>query len=135
MFGSFKKLTDIDPAKITPRDTSTTVWTKNYPLAGYASKCVTDAECPAFGMKCNNLPDPDVASNDTPTGLNLPDTMINREGGPRCDVPAVGFGEYCAPAVSRCESHVTGAAVTVAHGLAAMPAQRWAYLTRRPEPS
>jgi hypothetical protein len=108
VFGSYKRLTDIDPAKITPRDTSTTVWTKNYPLAGYASKCVTNAECPAFGMTCNNLPDPDVASNDTPSGLSLPDTMINREGGPRCDVPAVGFGEYCAPAVARCETHVTG---------------------------
>ena len=32
--------------------------------------------------------------------------MIEREGGPRCDVPAVGFGEYCAPAVARCETHV-----------------------------
>jgi hypothetical protein len=37
VFGSYKKLSDIDPAKITPRDTATTVWTKNYPMAGFAS--------------------------------------------------------------------------------------------------
>ena len=42
VFGSYKKLSDIDPAKITPRDTATTVWTKNFPMAGFASKCVTD---------------------------------------------------------------------------------------------
>jgi hypothetical protein len=109
VFGSYKQLSDIDPAKITPRDTATTVWTKNFPMAGYASKCVTDAQCPAFGMKCNNLPAPDVAAGDLPSGISsLPDLMIQREGGPRCDVPAVGFGEYCAPAVARCESHVLG---------------------------
>ena len=50
VFGSFKGLTDVDPAKITARVTPpTTVWTKNYPVAGFASKCVTNAECAAFG--------------------------------------------------------------------------------------
>lgn len=106
VFGSFKKLSDIDPAKITPRDTATTVWTKNMPVAGVASTCTSDAQCPDFGMKCNNLPDAELAAADTPSGQNLADVMANREGGPRCDVPAVGFGEFCAPAVARCQTHV-----------------------------
>ena len=29
--GSFKKVSDIDPAKISPRDTATTVWTEELP--------------------------------------------------------------------------------------------------------
>jgi hypothetical protein len=107
VWGSFKKLSDIDPAKISPRDTATTVWTKNFPVAGVASKCTAGGDCGAFGMTCNNLPDVELATGDVPSGKNLADVMIEREGGPRCDVPPVGFGEFCAPAVARCETHVT----------------------------
>jgi hypothetical protein len=103
--GSFKRLSDVDPVKISARDNDTTVWTRNYPVAGVASVCKVDADCGGFGQSCNNLPDIDVATTD-PTSGNLADAMIQREGGPRCDAPWVGFGEYCAPAVSRCISHV-----------------------------
>ena len=85
-------------------------------MAGFASKCVADADCPAVGMTCNNLPDPDVASVNVPTATPACRTlMINREGGPRCDVAPVGFGEYCAPAVARCETHVAGSKETGHH--------------------
>jgi hypothetical protein len=104
--GSFKRLADVDPVKITPRDTDTTVWTRNYPVGGVASTCKVDGDCAGFGQTCNNLPDLEVATSDPPSGSNLADTMIQREGGPRCDSPRASYGEYCAPGVSRCTSHV-----------------------------
>ena len=66
--GSYKKLADIDPAKLTPRDTATTVWTKNMPVVGVASPCKDNAACGAFDMACNNLPDLTLATSDVPSG-------------------------------------------------------------------
>jgi len=105
--GAFKTLEAADPTKIAPR---TGVFVKNFPVAGIASYCRADgdADCNKgpFGLTCNRFPDIDLSTTTPPTGKNIADVTIEREGGPRCDVPKVGFGEYCAPGVARCESHV-----------------------------
>ncbi len=97
------------------RDAATNVVTRNIAIIGAATPCVSDAEC-RFGQQCNPMPDPGLAISDPPVGknsfelpLNLADVVIQREGGPRCDVPAVAFGGYCAGGVSRCDVQaVTG---------------------------
>jgi len=115
--GTFKTLEAADPAKIAPR---TGVFVKNFPVAGIASPCRTDGDgdCnhapgangrlapAAWGLTCNRFPDIDLSTTTPPTGKNIADMMIDREGGPRCDVPKASFGEYCAPGVARCESHI-----------------------------
>jgi hypothetical protein len=110
--GTFKSLDAIDPTKIAPR---TGVFVKNFPLVGIASECRADgdADCAkggghdapgSFKLTCNRWPDIDLATTAPPTGKTLADIMIDREGGPRCDVPKASFGEYCAPGVARCEN-------------------------------
>ena len=91
------------------RDGGTNVVTRNVAVIGAATPCKTDDEC-FFGQQCNPMPDPLLATSDPPAGknrfdlpLNLADAVLQREGGPRCDVPAVGFGGYCASGVSRCD--------------------------------
>jgi hypothetical protein len=37
-------------------------------------------------------------------GKDDPRLTLQFEGGPRCDVPAVGFGEFCAPGIARCDA-------------------------------
>jgi hypothetical protein len=101
--GSFKALTDVDPQQLAARGG---VFTRNYPVIGVATPCKGPDDCAAFQRSCNVLPDLDLATADPPPGKNIADVMIEKEGGPRCDVPAVGYGEYCAPGISRCESHV-----------------------------
>jgi hypothetical protein len=107
--GSFKGLNDVDPMATKARDfvnNNSPVWTRNYPVVGVASPCKGNQDCPGFDRQCNVLPDLDLATADPPPGKNLADVMIEREGGPRCDAPAVGYGQYCAPAIARCESQV-----------------------------
>jgi hypothetical protein len=102
--GAYKSLTDVDPQQIAARGG---VFTKNYPVVGVASPCKSNADCADnFDRQCNPLPDLDVATGDLPPGKNIADLTIDKEGGPRCDIRAVGYGEYCAPGIARCESHV-----------------------------
>jgi hypothetical protein len=110
--GSFKGLEDVDPLKISPRDGpvpgsgGTAAWTKNMPVVGVAQTCTNDGQCAYAGQTCNRFPDLDVATFDAPPGKNMADLTIEREGGPRCDLPVVKYGEYCAPGLSRCEGWV-----------------------------
>jgi hypothetical protein len=101
--GSFKGLDDVNPLAISAR---AGVFTRNYPVVGVASPCKSNNDCAAFDRQCNVLPDLDLATGDPPPGKNIADITIEREGGPRCDIPAVGYGQYCAPGIARCESHV-----------------------------
>lgn len=105
--GAFKTLEAADPTRIAAR---AGVFVKNFPVAGIASECRQDGDVDCadspFGLTCNRFPDIDLATVNAPTGKNIADVMIEREGGPRCDVAKVGFGEYCAPGVSRCDTHV-----------------------------
>ncbi|HWA75565.1 MAG TPA: hypothetical protein VG937_24690 [Polyangiaceae bacterium] len=84
------------------RDGGTNVVTRNIAVIGRAEKCVADTDC-KFGMQCNTMPDPAIATTDPPPGQNIADVVIQREGGPRCDVPVVGFGGFCSPGVTRCD--------------------------------
>ncbi|HEY0705966.1 MAG TPA: hypothetical protein VGG33_04175 [Polyangia bacterium] len=105
--GTFKDLSTADPQRVAAR---TGVFVKNFPVAGIATPCVSEngSECDGtpFGLSCNRFPNIDAATLDPPSGSNIADVTIDREGGPRCDVQKSDFGEYCAPGVSRCESHV-----------------------------
>ena len=103
--GTFKDFAQVDPATTTPRRESTAtqgVVTQNVAIIGTATPCTTDADC-RFGQVCNPLPDANLATTDPPSGQNIADVMIQREGGARCDVPAVGFGGYCSVGVARCD--------------------------------
>jgi hypothetical protein len=105
--GTFRTLDAADPTKVAAR---TGVFVKNFPVAGIASPCRADGDddCKKgpFDLTCNRFPDLDLSTTSPPSGKNIADIMIEREGGPRCDVKKVGFGEYCAPGVARCESHI-----------------------------
>lgn len=105
--GSFKSLDQVDPAKILPRDSGTAAWTKNMPVIGAAQTCTNDGACGYLGQTCNKFPDVDVATFDAPPGKNMADLTIEREGGPRCDLPVVKYGNYCAPGIGRCEGWTT----------------------------
>jgi hypothetical protein len=78
------------------------VVSQNVAILGTATPCKSNADC-KFGLECNPMPDIAIATTDPPSGQNIVDVMIQREGGARCDVPAVGFGGYCATGVSRCD--------------------------------
>jgi hypothetical protein len=107
--GSFKGLGDVDPLASKARDfvnNNSPVWTRNYPVVGVATPCKGNQDCAAFDRQCNMLPDLDLATTEPAPGKNIADVTIEREGGPRCDIPAVGYGQYCAPGIARCESHV-----------------------------
>ncbi len=100
----FRDVNKLDPAQISARDAATTVWTKNFPLIGTAIKCDgpgDDAKC-LGGLQCNAYPDSDISLNEAPAGKSMQELTNQRENGPRCDEPQVGFGEYCAPGVARC---------------------------------
>jgi hypothetical protein len=100
--GSVRDIATVDLTTVAARDVATTVWTNNVAIIGAATACTTDADC-KWGMGCNLMPDDDIAATVPDAGTNVVDMMIAREGGPRCDVPAVGYGQYCARGVSRCE--------------------------------
>ena len=89
-------------ARSGPATTRSSVWLA---LSG-------NADCAGFDRQCNVLPDLDLATADLPPGKNIADLTIEREGGPRCDIPAVGYGQYCAPGIARCASHVPNSAGT-----------------------
>jgi hypothetical protein len=40
--------------------------------------------------------------------VDVNDLTLLREGGPRCDLQAVGFGQFCAPGVARCMLSTAG---------------------------
>jgi hypothetical protein len=106
--GTFKDISEVDPALASARDGGSTVWTRNYPLIGVAIPCRGDhGPCVQYGLECNMTPgDLDLLTNEAPPGKNLIDLLISREGGPRCDIPASEYGGYCAPGVARCHVHV-----------------------------
>jgi hypothetical protein len=106
--GAYKDLTTADPQRVAARSG---VFVKNFPVAGIASPCTSETgnECEGtpFDLGCNRFPNIELSTAD-PVGGNIADVTIDREGGPRCDIKKANFGEYCAPGVSRCESHVEG---------------------------
>jgi hypothetical protein len=120
--GSYKRLEQMDPSNLSNRLAANTPYIKNFPLIGIITRCKTDEECskvPAAPglegkLQCNTspidlrLPTGGLAVNDPPAGSTVADLIESQEGGPRCDVPAVTFGEYCAPGVARCKLDVKG---------------------------
>jgi hypothetical protein len=118
--GTFKALDGIDPARLIKRG-GDVPFTRNYPIIGVARDCTTNDQCngisanPKISYTCNKNPALDLALNDAPPGLKAEDLIRIREGGPRCDVRAVGLGEACAPGISRCEPMVAKADPTVAN--------------------
>jgi hypothetical protein len=105
--GTYKTLDGVDPSVLLARTGGP--WTRHYAVVGVARPCRTgtDDECravnPHLELTCNPLPDVTLATTSPPTGKNVADMIIEREGGPRCDIKPVGYGEYCAPGISRCE--------------------------------
>jgi hypothetical protein len=114
--GSYKSFTQMDPANLSNRLTANTPFVKNFPLVGIITRCAGDGDCArvpaAPGLEgkltCNKtpvdirFPTGDLAVADPPMGRTVDDLILQREGGPRCDVPAVGFAEYCSPGIARC---------------------------------
>jgi len=100
--GSIKDVANVDLGAATPRDLTPVVTTNNIAVLGPANKCVTNADC-KWGMTCNLMPDDATATGTPDPGSNIVDMMIFREGGPRCDAPVVGYGQFCSPGVSRCD--------------------------------
>lgn len=100
--GSIKDLANVDLSVVAARDAATAVITNNIAVIGAATKCTKDSDC-RWGMQCNPFPDESLATSNPPAGKTIVDMTIDQEGGPRCDVPAVGFGRYCAPGVARCQ--------------------------------
>ncbi len=100
--GSIKDFANVDQTMTGARDAATNVLTNNIAILGAATKCTTNTDC-KWGMACNLMPDETIATSVPDPGSTVVDMMIAREGGPRCDVPAVGYGQYCAAGVSRCE--------------------------------
>lgn len=98
--GSFKDLAKIDRSRLAERST----FTRNYPLIGVAVPCSGHGDCAPLGLECNKYPALDLVMEDPPPGLTTTQLIAKREGGPRCDVPAARFGEYCAPGIARCEA-------------------------------
>ncbi|MGC4094174.1 MAG: hypothetical protein QM756_40935 [Polyangiaceae bacterium] len=102
VFGSYKDIGNADPLTLVARETDSNVFTRNIAIVGAATKCTSDMNC-KFGQTCNTMPDLGIATIDAPPGQNIADVVIQREGGPRCDVPATTFGGLCGPGVARCD--------------------------------
>ena len=100
--GAYKDFAAVDPTVTVARDGDTTVLTRNFAIIGPAVPCVSNDDCP-WGLRCNPMPDVNIATSDPPPGMNVADVVIAREGGPRCDLPPVDLGVYCAPGVARCD--------------------------------
>lgn len=126
VFGSVKRVDQTDPAQLSAR--SGGPFTKNFPIIGRAIPCKSkgDPVCgqyfaaPGVRLECNMEPNIDLAYNELPANipdayppdrpdgrLDFVDALQQREGGPRCDVPAVSFGHFCAPGIARCDSTST----------------------------
>jgi len=105
--GTYKSLDAVDPSVLAARTGGP--WTRHYAVIGVARPCRTgtDDECQKtdahLGLTCNPMPDITLATTSAPTGKNVADMIIEREGGPRCDIKPVGYGDYCAPGIARCE--------------------------------
>jgi hypothetical protein len=100
--GSIRDLATVDQITTGARDAANNVFTNNIAIIGAATKCIADADC-KWGMTCNRVPDETIATSVPDPGLNFVDMMIAREGGPRCDVPAVGYGQYCSLGTPHCD--------------------------------
>jgi hypothetical protein len=123
--GTYKALEQMDPAMLSARSGP---FTKNIPLIGLWYGCKTNADCaghphgPGPELQCNQIPNSDLGLSDPPADKLLAANnnvaaaqlalLVSREGGPRCDVPAARFGEYCAPGIARCELDVKSTAST-----------------------
>lgn len=109
--GTFKRADVIDPAQLTARSGP---FTRNFPLIGVAVSCNSDKECeglaaaPGIPLECNKSPSIEIAVGEPQPGKTVESLMRDREGGPRCDVPAVRFGEFCSPGIGRCALDVKG---------------------------
>ncbi len=117
--GTFKRLDFIDPAQLAIHAVGTGVarFMRNFPLAGLAVPCAKDDDCAGLTsapggreLQCNLLPDPNLAVGEPPPGKTRPQIIMEREGGPRCDLPVVRLGEFCAPGLARCQLGPEGGA-------------------------
>jgi hypothetical protein len=120
--GSYKRLDQMDPANLSNRLTANTPFVKNFPLIGVITRCANDGDCSKVAaapglegkLQCNKnpfdtkIPLGDVAVSDPPAGFTTDQLINDREGGARCDVPAGGFGDFCAPGVGRCAFDIKG---------------------------
>jgi hypothetical protein len=118
--GTYKRLEQMDPGALSNRLTSDTPYVRNMPLIGTAISCTGDDTCasvaaaPGITLQCNKtpfdtrFPGGDAAVVDPPPGKTVDDLILLREGGPRCDIPAVTFGEFCAPGIARCRFDIKG---------------------------
>jgi hypothetical protein len=119
--GTFKDLAQVDPSTVSLRTTGNPAvpFTRNFPLIGTAIRCTTNDDCAGkniyIPLECNKAPDDEIEVSDEITnipGQKKDDLQMLKEGGPRCDVPAKGFGEYCAPGIARCRTNVPSSEVT-----------------------
>jgi len=120
--GSFKRFDQMDPANLSNRLTGNAPFIKNFPLIGVITRCANDGDCSKVAaapgldgkLSCNTTPfdlkflTAGLPFNDLfpPAGMTVDvyrqQLIDNQEGGARCDVPAVGFGDFCAPGIARC---------------------------------
>jgi hypothetical protein len=117
--GSYKRLEQMDPSNLSKRllNPLGPPYVKNFPLIGTVQRCANDGDCAAVPaapglegkLQCNltptdiRFPTGGLAVNDVPPGSTVASLIEAQEGGPRCDVPAVAFAEFCAPGVARCK--------------------------------
>jgi hypothetical protein len=131
--GTFRDIRAVDASQIAARNSvgnNESPWTRNMPLVGRAIPCTKDDDCVdrngdhiyagpnRFGpLSCNPGPDLGLVANPVPAGtrdangdgkLTVDDVVLLREGGPRCDLQAVGFGQFCAPGIARCMLSTAG---------------------------
>jgi hypothetical protein len=120
--GTYKRSDLMDPINMVNRLSSDTPFVKNFPLVGLNRHCASDADCtadkvpsaPGVKLECNKWPDAEIATGDVEGAGPAADDpargrlMESREGGARCDVPAVRFGEFCAPGIARCRLDLAG---------------------------
>ena len=86
--GTYKSLTAVDPSVLLARTGGP--FTRNYGIIGVAQTCFSgESDCAGLGLACNRMPDVTLATNAPPTGKNLADMVIEREGGPRCAAECV----------------------------------------------
>jgi hypothetical protein len=110
--GTYKSMDAMDPSLQASRG----AWTRNFPLIGVAVPCADDSQCAGLrvgpgmpDLQCNRTPSLDIHANELPpitagrNPTNQDALSLQREGGPRCDLPAVRYGEFCAPGVARCQ--------------------------------
>ncbi len=119
--GTYKRLDVVDPALLAIHASGR--FMRNFPLVGVAVPCTKDDDCAGLtaapggrDLQCNTRPEVNLAVSEPPPGKTRSQTILEREGGPRCDLPVVRFGEFCAPGIARCqiepEAGMAGFAIT-----------------------